>query len=310
MTDEAGTISELIVIAAESEVAALAPAVAPGVSEQPVALALGAAVAFDLAPAGGDGGVGVAVDLTKANERNRMVWSTNLRATAEAITIIDDATNVVLDAFVKSHRNSDHTLTSQLLQIPPRHMIIDLEVIDLEKYRRLRHLVALVIPEIVSWIEPALFLPVEVLVIVRAGQAMVLRVVEGVLGLAAETANVWESVAVDELLLGEGRDLGWVIDVVVTSVEVFDGCDSVMSPAGATLLLVLDSAENFALSDPVNHWTVDQLLVNELIVSDVHAHSIDFVHSLVIPLLPTCCILVLQSLEFPLESLIHIFFLI
>lgn len=139
---------------------------------------------------------------------------------------------------------------------------------------------------------------------------MVLRVVKGVLGLATETANVWESVAVDELLLGEGGDLGWVIDVVVASVEVFDGCDSVMSPAGATLLLILDSAENFALSDPVNHWTVDQLLVNELVVSDVHAHSIDFVHSLVIPLLPTCCILVLQSLEFPLESLIHIFFLV
>jgi hypothetical protein len=75
--------------------------------------------------------------------------------------------------------------------------------------------------------------------VLSAGQALLHCVFEGVLGLTAHAADVRESVTVYYLLLREGRNLLWIIDIVVAGVQIFDRCHCVVSPARATFVLVL-----------------------------------------------------------------------
>lgn len=246
----------------------------PRIAQQPVSLALCLAVALHLSPPILNTFVDNTLHLAKANEGNRVVRRANLRAAAKTIAIINDATNVVLDALVQPHRYGDHALARELLQVMAGHVVVHLEVVDLKLNWGLGHLVSNVVVEVIPRIESALLLPVQILVVITGCQPVILRVVEGILGLTAEAANVREGVAINQLLLGERRDFLGIIDVVVAGVKVLHGSHSVVRPTRTTLLLILDPGQNFALLDPIDHWTMDELAINELVVANVHAQAV------------------------------------
>ena len=62
-----------------------------------------------------------------------MVGSTNLRAATSALPVINDARQVVLDAFVDAHCNSEDTFASQGLQVSRKKMVVSSEAIDLKR---------------------------------------------------------------------------------------------------------------------------------------------------------------------------------
>jgi alkanesulfonate monooxygenase SsuD/methylene tetrahydromethanopterin reductase-like flavin-dependent oxidoreductase (luciferase family) len=94
VTDEAGTISKSIIFSTKSKIASFSPPITPRIPQKPIFTA-SSMRSIEI--------------IAEANEGYCMIWSSDLRAAATAISVVDDSTDVMFYAFVYSHPNSNHT---------------------------------------------------------------------------------------------------------------------------------------------------------------------------------------------------------
>ena len=122
------------------------------------------------------------------------------RAAAQAISVIDNARNVVLDAGVDLHRHGNSALADQLLEIMPEDVIVSFVATDFEN--RLKHKWTIrLMPRIKLDLGLFFHLTRSCLIDVRVplafGQAVLGSVFESVNSFSTHAAEVGQSAAVD-----------------------------------------------------------------------------------------------------------------
>lgn len=145
VSNKASSISESDVLATHSKVALFAPPIGPRIAKDPILLALSCRVTFDLGPPTAICSIGWHSHLSKTDKGNGVIWTTELRATAETISVVDDSTDVMLDAFVDSEGYCNDTLARELFEVTCCNMVVCLELIDLEEHWRNWHLISFII---------------------------------------------------------------------------------------------------------------------------------------------------------------------
>ena len=131
-------------------------------------------------------------------------------------------------------------------------------------------------------------------------------------GFATHAAKIRERAAVDQLLLGESRDI-IVCDSLGASVSILHRSDGRVRPARATSLLVAQMRVHLAALTPVDGWAVPQS-VDEFIVANIHVLGVDgprvSLHPLFGLLKPVSIVLLLCSLVCVIDlqiSRLHLF---
>jgi hypothetical protein len=143
-----------------------------------------------------------------------MVRSSSLRTGAVSFPIINNTSDIMLDAFVDLHRDSDNTFTDKFLQVSSKNVIVGFESIDFENRVCFRR-----------GLEETLSLFVLVLVVKIRGDALVLGIVECIDLFSSQTAYVGEEIAIDKLLFRETGDEIRSRNLVVPCIQILQCCN-------------------------------------------------------------------------------------